>query len=97
MDPSWPAPTRPTSKSIKQITNGKSPMPGFKNQLKDYEIEALADYIKSAAEELSAGRQTRADVCAALAGVQSDGPATCRSGCSSKRTPKPSYLPIPFS
>ena len=31
---------------IKQITNGKSPMPGFKNQLKPYEIEALADYIK---------------------------------------------------
>jgi mono/diheme cytochrome c family protein len=31
---------------IKQIANGKSPMPGFKNQLKPYEIEALADYIK---------------------------------------------------
>jgi len=31
---------------MKQITNGKSPMPGFKNQLKPYEIEALADYIK---------------------------------------------------
>ena len=31
---------------IKQITNGKSPMPAFKNQLKPYEIEALADYIK---------------------------------------------------
>ena len=32
---------------IKQITNGKSPMPGFKNQLKPYEVEALADYIKA--------------------------------------------------
>lgn len=32
---------------IKQITNGKSPMPGFKNQLKDFEIQALADYIKA--------------------------------------------------
>jgi len=32
---------------IKQIANGKSPMPGFKNQLKPYELEALADYIKA--------------------------------------------------
>lgn len=32
---------------MKQIRNGKSPMPGFKSQLKDYEIEALADYIKA--------------------------------------------------
>ena len=32
---------------VKQITNGKSPMPGFKNQLKPYEVEALADYIKA--------------------------------------------------
>jgi mono/diheme cytochrome c family protein len=31
---------------MKQIANGKSPMPGFKKQLKDYEIQALADYIK---------------------------------------------------
>jgi mono/diheme cytochrome c family protein len=31
---------------VKQIANGKSPMPGFKNQLKPYEIEALAEYIK---------------------------------------------------
>lgn len=31
---------------VKQIANGKSPMPGFKNQLKDYELQALADYIK---------------------------------------------------
>jgi len=32
---------------MKQIANGKSPMPGFKSQLKDYEIQALADYIKA--------------------------------------------------
>lgn len=32
---------------VKQIANGKSPMPGFKNQLKDYELQALADYIKA--------------------------------------------------
>jgi mono/diheme cytochrome c family protein len=32
---------------IKQIANGKSPMPGFKNQLKEYELQALADYIKA--------------------------------------------------
>src|SRR5512147_1269360 len=32
---------------IKQISNGRSPMPGFKNQLKPYELEALADYIKA--------------------------------------------------
>jgi mono/diheme cytochrome c family protein len=32
---------------MKQIRNGNPPMPGFKNQLKDYEVEALADYIKA--------------------------------------------------
>jgi mono/diheme cytochrome c family protein len=32
---------------IKQIANGKSPMPGFKNQLKPHELQALADYIKA--------------------------------------------------
>ena len=32
---------------MKQIANGKSPMPGFKKQLKEHEIEALADYIKA--------------------------------------------------
>jgi mono/diheme cytochrome c family protein len=32
---------------VKQIVNGKSPMPGFKSQLKDYEVQALADYIKA--------------------------------------------------
>ena len=30
---------------IKQIAFGKSPMPGFRKQLKPYQIEALADYI----------------------------------------------------
>jgi mono/diheme cytochrome c family protein len=32
---------------IAQIRNGKSPMPGFKSQLNDKEIEALAEYIKA--------------------------------------------------
>jgi cytochrome c len=32
---------------VKQIANGKSPMPGFKNQLKPHELQALADYIKA--------------------------------------------------
>ena len=32
---------------IKQIKSGKSPMPGFASQLKENEIEALADYIKA--------------------------------------------------
>jgi mono/diheme cytochrome c family protein len=32
---------------LKQIMNGKSPMPAFKSQLKDYEVQALADYIKA--------------------------------------------------
>ena len=32
---------------MKQIRNGKSPMPAFKNQLKDFEVQALADYIKA--------------------------------------------------
>lgn len=30
-----------------QISKGKSPMPGFKNQLSEKELEALADYIKA--------------------------------------------------
>ncbi|MFN0314583.1 MAG: c-type cytochrome [Burkholderiales bacterium] len=30
-----------------QISKGKSPMPGFKNQLTEKELEALADYIKA--------------------------------------------------
>ena len=32
---------------IKQIREGKSPMPGFKSQLKDEEVQALAEYIKA--------------------------------------------------
>ncbi|HEY7757991.1 MAG TPA: cytochrome c [Burkholderiales bacterium] len=32
---------------VKQIANGKSPMPGFKSQLKEYELQALAEYIKA--------------------------------------------------
>lgn len=32
---------------IAQISKGKSPMPGFRNQLSDTELEALADYIKA--------------------------------------------------
>ncbi len=30
-----------------QISKGKSPMPGFKNQLTPTELEALAEYIKA--------------------------------------------------
>ena len=30
----------------KQIRSGKSPMPGFKSQLKEEEIQALAEYIR---------------------------------------------------
>ena len=40
-----------TTKSIeqvmKQISDGKSPMPGFKNQLSEKEVQALAEYIKT--------------------------------------------------
>ena len=32
---------------MKQIKNGKSPMPGFKTQLKEEEVQALAEYIKA--------------------------------------------------
>ncbi|HXV08749.1 MAG TPA: cytochrome c [Burkholderiales bacterium] len=32
---------------MKQIANGKSPMPGFKSQLKEHELQALAEYIKA--------------------------------------------------
>ena len=31
---------------MKQIKNGKSPMPGFKSQLKEEEVQAHAEYIK---------------------------------------------------
>ena len=40
-----------TSKTVeqlaKQIKEGKSPMPGFKNQLSENEVQALAEYIKT--------------------------------------------------
>ncbi len=32
---------------IETIARGKSPMPGFRKQLKPYQMEALADYIKA--------------------------------------------------
>jgi mono/diheme cytochrome c family protein len=32
---------------IQTIARGKSPMPGFRKQLKQYQMEALADYIKA--------------------------------------------------
>lgn len=32
---------------IDRIARGRSPMPGFRNQLKPFQIEALADYIKA--------------------------------------------------
>jgi mono/diheme cytochrome c family protein len=31
----------------KQIIEGKSPMPGFRNQLTEKEVQALAEYIKT--------------------------------------------------
>ena len=36
---------------IEQIAFGRSPMPGFRKQLKPYQIEALADYIKALPNE----------------------------------------------
>ena len=35
---------------MKQIKNGKSPMPGFKTQLTFEEVQALAEYIKALPE-----------------------------------------------
>ena len=32
---------------VKHITEGKSPMPAFKNQLSENEVQALAEYIKT--------------------------------------------------
>ena len=32
---------------MKQINEGKSPMPGFRNQLSEKEVQALAEYIKT--------------------------------------------------
>ena len=39
--------TKSKEKVIEQIAYGKSPMPGFRKQLKPWQIEALADYIKA--------------------------------------------------
>ena len=36
---------------IETIARGKSPMPGFRKQLKPWQIEALADYIKALPDE----------------------------------------------
>jgi mono/diheme cytochrome c family protein len=36
---------------INQIAFGKSPMPGFRKQLKEWQIESLADYIKALPDE----------------------------------------------
>lgn len=38
---------RSVEQLIVQIKNGKSPMPGFKNQLSEVELRALAEYIKA--------------------------------------------------
>jgi mono/diheme cytochrome c family protein len=43
--------TKKTLEQVKlQISNGKSPMPGFRKQLKEVEIQALAEYIKGLPE-----------------------------------------------
>jgi mono/diheme cytochrome c family protein len=40
--------TKKTLEQVKtQIRAGKSPMPGFRKQLKEEEIQALAEYIKA--------------------------------------------------
>lgn len=40
--------TKKTKEQVKlQISRGKSPMPGFKNQLSEKELDALVDYIKA--------------------------------------------------
>jgi mono/diheme cytochrome c family protein len=36
---------------IETIAKGKSPMPGFRKQLKPWQIESLADYIKALPDE----------------------------------------------
>ncbi|MGH8678597.1 MAG: c-type cytochrome [Burkholderiales bacterium] len=38
---------RSVEQLMTQIRNGKTPMPGFKNQLSDVEVRALAEYIKA--------------------------------------------------
>ena len=39
--------TKSRDQLIERIAKGKSPMPGFRKQLKPYQMEALADYIKA--------------------------------------------------
>ena len=39
--------TKSVAQVMAQIMNGKTPMPGFKNQLKFEEVQALAEYIKA--------------------------------------------------
>ena len=36
---------------IETIARGKSPMPGFRKQLKPWQIESLADYVKALPDE----------------------------------------------
>ncbi len=36
---------------IETISRGKTPMPGFRKQLKEWQIESLADYIKALPDE----------------------------------------------
>ena len=43
--------TKSREEVIKQIAFGKTPMPGFRKQLKEWQIEALADYIKALPDE----------------------------------------------
>ena len=39
--------TKSRDQVIERIAKGKSPMPGYRKQLKPYQMEALADYIKA--------------------------------------------------
>ena len=39
--------TKSRDEVIERIAFGKSPMPGFRKQLKPFQMEALADYIKA--------------------------------------------------
>ena len=38
-------------KVLNTIAKGKSPMPGFRKQLKPYQMDALADYVKALPSE----------------------------------------------
>ena len=39
--------SKTTEQLVKHIKEGKSPMPAFKNQLSENEVQALAEYIKT--------------------------------------------------